>query len=1036
MPLDSVADWVEVLRRTPLLTPAQIDELTRDLEKRFPDPRALARELLRRGWLTPYQINQLAHGRGPELVLGPYLLLERLGEGGMGQVFKARHQKLERVVALKVIRKERLAHPDAVRRFHREVRAAAQLSHLHVVHAYDADEVGGTHFFAMEYVEGTDLAALCKQRGPLPVREACEYVRQAALGLQHAHERGLVHRDVKPSNLLLAARDQVVKVLDMGLARLADRGGETDSTSALTAEGAVMGTPDYLAPEQTLDSHTVDIRADLYSLGCTLYYLLSGRVPFPGGSLGQKLIRHQLREPESVEQLRPEVPAAVAAVVRKLMAKKPEERYQTPAEAAAALAAVLAGDDRSFAPATTEGDRTAVGSLGLEPTLTEHGVGITPLDTGGTAEAAGPGARRRQAAESRRLLLYSVAGGGVLLGLLLLLAVLLRGGRGSHEARPTADDALSPFEKWRKDVARMPARQQVRAVLEKLQALNRGFDGRGASRINGGVVTGLTFLTDHVTDSTPLRALTGLKTLTCKGSAPGKGKLVDLSPLWGLRLTALDCSNTRVKDLAPLRRMPLAVLHCDSTQVTDLDPLRELPLKDLSCIRTGVADLAPLKDLPLTRLSCSSTLVSDLAPLQGLPLNYLASFGTRISDLKPLRGLPLTVLNCAATDVTDLTPLKGMRLTYLDCRQTRVVDLTPLQGMPLQDLWCDFRPWRDAEQVRAIKTLVHVNGMQLAEFWKKATADRIAFEQWVAEVRQMPPGQQAKAAADKLEALNRGFDGRKVNALVNNGLVYRLNVPADQVTDLSPLRALADLRVLSCNGSAPGKGQLFDLSPLQGMSLKVLVIGNTAVVELAPLRGMKLMTLHCNNTRVADLSPLRDMPLAGLNCNNTRVADLSPLKGMKLQALHCGGTKVADLSPLQGMPLTQLACHGTPVTDLSPLKGMKLTTLYCNSTHVANLSPLRGMPLQALYCSGCRVKDLSPLRGMRLKVLNCTGQKIDDLSPLQGMPLQELWATFPPRKNAALLQSIRTLVKINKLPVAQFWQRFKIPFKPQPRPGP
>jgi serine/threonine protein kinase len=337
MSIDSVAGLLESLRQARLLPPAHLEQLPA-LQGRFVEPRALARELLQRGWLTPYQINQLFQGHGSSLIVGQYLLLERLGEGGMGQVFKARHQRLQRVVALKLIRKDRLANPDAVQRFQREARAAARLSHPNIVTLYDADEAAGTHFFAMEYVEGTDLARLVKERGPLPVPQACAYVCQAALGLQHAHEQGLVHRDIKPANLFLTARG-VVKILDMGLARLhgpLDEAG--DDTDPLTREGSVMGTPDYLAPEQALDTHKADIRADLYSLGCTLYYLLTGRVVFPGGTLAEKITRHMSAEPTPVEQLRPEVPRGVRDILRKLLAKRADQRFQTPAELAAALA--------------------------------------------------------------------------------------------------------------------------------------------------------------------------------------------------------------------------------------------------------------------------------------------------------------------------------------------------------------------------------------------------------------------------------------------------------------------------------------------------------------------------------------------------------------------------------------------------------------------------------------------------------------------------------------------------------------------------
>jgi formylglycine-generating enzyme required for sulfatase activity/serine/threonine protein kinase len=344
----SADSLLETLGQHSLLEPAELEQLKLQVRGQNVDSRALAQKLIQQGWLTPYQINQLLQGRGQELVLGGYVLLERLGEGGMGHVYKARHRKLGRIVALKLIRKERLASPNAVARFHREIQAAAQLNHPNIVLAYDADQIGDAHFFTMEYVDGPDLAALVKQSGPLPVALACDCIRQAALGLQHAHERGLVHRDIKPSNLLLASGgiqppvgSPVVKVLDLGLARFqGNLGSDSKVGESLTQENTVVGTPDFIAPEQILNARSADIRADLYSLGCTFYFLLTGRPPFPGESLGEKLVRHQLHEPDLVELLRPDVPADVTAIVRKLMAKRPEDRYQTPGELAAVLGAL------------------------------------------------------------------------------------------------------------------------------------------------------------------------------------------------------------------------------------------------------------------------------------------------------------------------------------------------------------------------------------------------------------------------------------------------------------------------------------------------------------------------------------------------------------------------------------------------------------------------------------------------------------------------------------------------------------------------
>jgi len=274
------------------------------------------------------------------LVSSPrYLPVRLLGHGGMGTVWLAEHRVMRRQVAVKAIRPEFMAKAGAVERFRREAQAAARLNHPNIVAAFDAEQAGDTHLLAMEYIEGINLADELHQRGPLPVAEACDVVRQAAVGLQHAFSCGLIHRDLKPHNLMRTA-DGTVKILDFGLAVLADAG---EQEGGLTGQNVVLGTPDYIAPEQAEDSHAVDVRSDIYSLGCTLYHLLTGRVPFPGDSVLRKLDAHRKLEPEPLRTLRPEVPAELAAVVARMMAKSPADRYQTPAEVAAVLAPFAAG---------------------------------------------------------------------------------------------------------------------------------------------------------------------------------------------------------------------------------------------------------------------------------------------------------------------------------------------------------------------------------------------------------------------------------------------------------------------------------------------------------------------------------------------------------------------------------------------------------------------------------------------------------------------------------------------------------------------
>ncbi|MEO1618376.1 MAG: protein kinase, partial [Planctomycetota bacterium] len=269
-----------------------------------------------------------------------YEVLSLIGKGGMGDVYKARHRKMERTVALKVINRGLVRKAEAIDRFHREVKAAAQLSHPNIVTAHDADQAGDFHFMVMEYVDGVNLSQTVNKRGALPVAEACDYIRQAATGLQHAHQRGMVHRDIKPHNLMVTA-DGTLKILDFGLASLAPEAipasDAVATRSDLTAAGAIMGTPDFISPEQASDARQADIRSDIYSLGATLYFLLAGQPPFAGGSLTQKLESHAQEEPEPLESLRADVPLELAAVVTKMTAKDPGARFQTPAEVAEAL---------------------------------------------------------------------------------------------------------------------------------------------------------------------------------------------------------------------------------------------------------------------------------------------------------------------------------------------------------------------------------------------------------------------------------------------------------------------------------------------------------------------------------------------------------------------------------------------------------------------------------------------------------------------------------------------------------------------------
>ncbi|HVS36937.1 MAG TPA: serine/threonine-protein kinase, partial [Gemmataceae bacterium] len=339
MSIPSTSDaFVEVVVKSGVLERDVLDPYLQQMRAagNLPDkPKKLAAALVRDGMLTLFQVSQFLQGKWRGFsISGKYKLLDHLGTGGMGNVFLCEHKSMRRRVAIKVLPAHQAKDPSALERFYREARAVAALDHPNIVRAHDIDHDGKYHFLVLEYVEGASLQEIVKRNGPMDVTRAAHYIRQAALGLHHAHLAGVVHRDVKPGNLLLD-RQGVVKILDMGLARFFL--DEADGLTREHDERNILGTADYLAPEQAINSHAVDIRADIYSLGATFYFLLAGKPPFGDGTVAQKLVWHQMREPEVIRSVRPETPEGLAALLAKMIVKDREKRYQTPAEVYEAL---------------------------------------------------------------------------------------------------------------------------------------------------------------------------------------------------------------------------------------------------------------------------------------------------------------------------------------------------------------------------------------------------------------------------------------------------------------------------------------------------------------------------------------------------------------------------------------------------------------------------------------------------------------------------------------------------------------------------
>jgi len=361
--MKTVEDFFALLKKSELLNPEQFAFARGEVARmgNGVTPQAAAARLVERKFLTLWQSQQLLLG-WKDFHLGRYKLVDLIGAGGMGQVYKAEHAVMGRLVAVKILSKARLNNKTAVERFRREVKAAAKLDHPNIITAHDAGQIADTHFLVMEYVEGQDLHSWIKAHGHLPLDWAAEFVRQAALGLEYARQKNMVHRDIKPGNLLVVWNHPdppVLKILDMGLARfIADASeeeapdsvdikphsqdsSETHIDGNLTQTGQILGTPDYLSPEQILKTHTVDIRSDIFSLGCTFYKLLTGQLPFGGNSLMEKLNnRIEMSAPPalSVRNFKPELPEEVAQIVARMIARDKAERFQTPGEIATALA--------------------------------------------------------------------------------------------------------------------------------------------------------------------------------------------------------------------------------------------------------------------------------------------------------------------------------------------------------------------------------------------------------------------------------------------------------------------------------------------------------------------------------------------------------------------------------------------------------------------------------------------------------------------------------------------------------------------------
>ncbi len=973
-----------------------------------------------------------------------YEIVEKVGQGGVGTVYRARQPMLDRTVALKVLAPHLANDAEYVARFRREATAAAQLNHLGIVAIYAAGEQDGAHYIAMEYVEGETLARRLERHGRLKATEAiaiCVYLAEA---LRYAWDKArLIHRDIKPDNIFLSTNGEV-KLGDLGLARCV--GG--DSTH-VTLHGTAWGTPHYMSPEQARGERDLDQRSDIYSLGCTLYCIISGQTPYDGADVFSIMNKHVNEPPPTILKVLPTCPTPVVLLLAKMLAKNPNDRYQDYDE--------LVTDLRDA-----------------------HQQLTNPQASPPVAANESP---KPASAKASFAIIYGVAGVvaiAVLAGVMLWAPWKERGTSG-HKA-PNPESQVVPEAPG---VATAP-QSKPEAVLPAVAAVPMPAASQQPSTATQAVATATATNAPAVASAAP-----PVKTPASAGAMPP-------SPATNAPITAPLPAPVDAVFIAAVAALP------PETQVQTVIT----KLKDLNPGFDGQAT-PTINSNKVTGLEFSTASVSDLTPLKALPgLQSLVCSGTAekqsLVNLAALTGLSLTNLNCNFSKVSDLSPLRGMPLAILACRHSAVTNFTVLSELQLKHLDCDFDAARDREALWALVALETINGQPAAEFWHETGPPH---DEFVSMVAALPATQQVAQVVAKLRELNPQFDGR-VTRKIADGKVVEMGFSTVAVQNITPLAALRTLERLSLVpvGATNVAGQLADLSPLRGMWLTALWCQNNPVSDLHPLRGQPLTVLGCGSTQVTDLSPLRGMPLTVLSCDHTDVHDLSPVADAPLQTLWCQRTKVTDLTVLANMPLRELRCDflaardgavlrsiptlqringqttamfwlresgakiaakGTPrttkpsqtrapvaagkltgkqmlqkfiarmkeanpgfgggveptlegekltgltftteaVADLSPVRdvlGLASLRCLCGTTQglIAKLSPLSGLPLKTLVASGNRIKDLTALQTTALTELTLDSNPVNDLRGLEGLRLSTLNLTYTPVSDISLL---------------------------------
>lgn len=758
-----------------------------------------------------------------------YELMELLGAGGMGAVFKARHKLMDRLVALKVLRPDFMAQQDAVERFRREVKTAAKLAHANIVTAHDADQAGNVHFLVMEYVPGATLAELLRTRGRLSIHEACAYVRQAALGLEYAAQHGMVHRDLKPGNLILAPNGQI-KILDFGLARFFTE-SETSvveaapvETKQLSQAGMILGTADYLAPEQFRDASQADARSDLYSLGCTLFHLLTGKPPFAGAAAAAKAEAHARREPPSVRASRPDVPIRLASLVARLLAKDPSDRIQTAAELAKELApfalSQLGPRPRrrwSFAAAALLGLCLLWVGVAVGPSVyrfvTDQGVIVIETDDPDVEVIVKQRGQQITLLDGKTQRQVTLSSGAYHLE----LAPGKDGLRLEAEAFTLTRAGKAIVRVWRENKLPLPADGNRHAAEWVLRQGGRieyfGGDGalRAASRIDE-LPAGAVRL--HVA------ILAGCANVTDDSLANLHGSALEGIELHDTAVT--DAGLVHLQQLRHLRTIRLGQ-HIKGPGLVHLKPLRLVETVNLS----GAKDLA---DEALKHLS-------ELPRLSELCLDHTHIGDAGIKHIASMTSLQKLLLNSTAVSDDGLVHLAGLtRLQTLDLGKTLVTGtgLRQLAGLErLIDLQLGESPITN-ETLADIKHLRQLRRLVLR--------DTAIGNRGLAHLREL-------SQLQALEVAN--------TSIGDAGLEELLHMKSLQMLDLGETKI-----------TAAGLRSLQAMTSLQGLIMLNVRLGDEDLRHLTALTKLRTLDLHKSGINGTGLRYLKDLRLEWLSLAN------------------------------------------------------------------------------------------------------------------------------------------------------------------------